>query len=647
MIGHFPIPGPDELLYSICARYASRVKYPNAKSLLRELLGAATATAVVDLPNRLSHLAAVLTAGASLTADRLIDNYTLFPFFIAFTPPERVRLLRRTMQGYDGSSVHMRSGVMASRIPAPERLRFCPICKQVDEDCFGMAYWHRLHQVPGVLVCPSHNTFLENSSARRSSDRKHFQFITADAATEIVPPRSLDSSNREHQILLKVAHDAAWLLERPSLGINPGVLYNRYLRLLIDRSLATYTGSIHVEKLLNEFRGFYPNTLLTSFNCGFTGADKVKTNWLLRLVRPHKHAYHPIYHLLLIQFLGYTAEEFFKLPTELSFFGEGPWPCLNPVAKHYRKPLILECKLSSRLRHNHPIGTFSCECGFAYARSGPDSSAEDRFRIGRILSFGRVWEATLRELWKDSSLSLSEVGRRLGVDPLTVRRHAALLKLPFSRGGRKTKTLKRANQLKSGDVMASQQKRLQICRSRWLSLMERNPKITLKTMRSRLPREYAWLLQNDTDWLKVNRPAPKRYHASTSGVDWKRRDAKYAVAVKAAALRLKNAAGRPIQVTKTAIGRAVGAITMLRQKLHKMPLTAQVLASIIETREQYAVRRVWWATYHYLRDKILPRRWQLILRANVYSLRYVPEVECVIDAAIKMLELKFLQRETA
>lgn len=307
MIGHFPTPSPEELLYSICARYASRVKYPNAKSLLRELLGVSTASAVVDLPNRLSHLAA-LTAGTSLTANRLIDNHTLFPFFSAFTPPERVRLLRRNMRGDDGSPVHMRSGVMASRIPSPERLRFCPICKQVDEDRFGEAYWHRLHQVQGIQVCPAHNTFLESSSARRSSDRKHLQFITADAATEIVPPRSLDSLNRDHQILLQLALDSLWLLEHPNPGINPGVIYNRYLRLLINRKLATYTGSIHVEKLLNEFRGFYPDTLLTSLNCEFTGADQMKTNWLLRLVRPPKHVYHPIYHLLLIQFLGCTAE---------------------------------------------------------------------------------------------------------------------------------------------------------------------------------------------------------------------------------------------------------------------------------------------------------------------------------------------------
>jgi hypothetical protein len=425
----------------------------------------------------------------------------------------------------------------------------------------------------------------------------------------------------------------------------PNTLYNRYLRLLIDRGLATYTGSIRVEKLLEEFKGFYSPALLKLLHCEFTGANQVKTNWLLRLVRKPKHAQHPLYHLLLIQFLGCTAEDFFRLPTELSFFGDGPWPCLNPAADHYRKPVIRECKPSSRLRDNLPVGTFSCECGFSYARSGPDSSAEDRFHIGRMISFGQGWEAKLRQLWKDSSLSLSEVGRRLGVDPLTVRRHAARLKLPFSCAGRKTKPLKRATRLKCKSLSAAWEKKRRRCRSKWLSAMKPHPKITLKTLRHKLPREYAWLLQNDAEWLEGHKPRPERGTLSTASVDWKRRDAEYATAVRVAASRITETPGRPVQVTRTAIGRAVGAITLLRQKLHNMPLTAQVLAGVAETREQYAVRRVWWAADLYCQEDTLPQEWQLVMRANVYSLRDDSAVKCAVGGAMKMLRSKLSQSQ--
>src|SRR2546423_11085222 len=115
--------------------------------------------------------------------------------------------------------------------------------------------------------------------------------------------------------------------------------------------------------------------------------------------------------------------------------------------------------------------------------------------------------------------------------------------------------------------------------------MRRNLKITLKALRQKLPREYAWLLQNDTEWLDEHKPRHRRRNQSTSSVDWEKRDAEYAVAVKVAASRLKDAPGRPVKVTTTAIGRAVGAVTNLQQKPHKMPLTAQVLDSAVETRE--------------------------------------------------------------
>jgi hypothetical protein len=438
-------------------------------------------------------------------------------------------------------------------------------------------------------------------------------------------------------VLLRLAHDSEWLLGQSFAGSDLVELNNRYLKRLIDRRLATYTGSIHVNKLLDQFSGHYSPARLKSLNCEFTGGNHIKSNWLLRLVRPPKHAQHPLYHLLLIQFLGCTAEEFFHLPEELSPFGEGPWPCLNPAATHYRLPVILECQPGDRLRYGKPTAKFSCECGFAYVRTGPDSSLEDRFRVGRIISSGQAWEAKLKRLWRDSSLSISEIARRLGVDPLTVRRHAARMELSLSRSDKRLKPLALATQLKGNAVSVLWEEKRLKCRSKWLSAMKSKREITLKALRRKLPRAYAWLRQNDSEWLDGHKPRIQKRNQPTTGVDWKRRDAEYAAAVRAAASRLKGPSSHLAQVTGTAIGRAVGAVTLLRQKLPKMPLTAQVLAGVVETREQYAVRRVWRVADLYCQEDVLPRAWQLVMRANVYSLRGVPAVKCAVEGAMNML----------
>jgi hypothetical protein len=539
----------------------------------------------------------------------------------------------------------MRSGIMASRIPTPRYLRFCFACRREDKSRFGESYWHRLHQLSGVEVCPAHQVFLENSNVSLCSDRKTLQFISAEQATFGAPVRRVDINNRDHQTLLQLARDAEWLLKYPKYGTSLKTIYIRYLRLLIERGLGTYTGSIHVKKLLDRFLSHYSPALLRLLHCELRGSDVEKSNWLLRLVRPPKHGQHPLYHLLLIQFLGLTVEDFFKLPEELSPFGQGPWPCLNPAADHYRRPIIAECQLGDRLRYGKPTGKFRCECGFAYARTGPDSSPEDRFRAGRVISFGRVWEAKLKQLWEDPSLSISEIGGKLGVDPLTVRRHAVRLRLSLSRSDKRLKPLPRTTQLNGKAVSAARENKRHRYRSKWLSAMKPGREVTLKALRRKLPREYAWLQHNDSEWLEGHKPRLQRRNSPTASVDWKKRDAEYAATVMAVASRLKDTPGRPMQVTRTAIGRALGAVTLLRQKLHKMPLTAQVLEGMVETREQYAVRRVWWAADLYFQEHVVPREWQLVTRANVYSHRGVPAVKCAIEGAMNMLKSELSQRQ--
>lgn len=80
-----------------------------------------------------------------------------------------------------------------------------------------------------------------------------------------------------------------------------------------------------------------------------------------------------------------------------------------------------------------------------------------------------------------------------------------------------------------------------------------------------------------------------------------------------------------------------------------MPLTTQVLAGVIETREEHAVRRVRWAADLYLREKVVPQQWQLLLRANVYRDRDTRIVRDEIQSALRMLnyELTRMREATA
>jgi hypothetical protein len=198
MLGFFPQCYPDELLYSVCARFSGRLIYPSKKALLHELFGTINAAAVIALPLHIDSLISRITHDSLFTSNRLIDRHSIFPLHSVFLSPQQVKQILKDMRASNGPAAYMRSGIMAARIPMPQWLRFCPICEPDDQRHFGETYWHRLHQIPGVLVCPTHNVFLEDSSCSNSAGRKHLEFVTAVNSTRRLPARHIVLSDPRH-----------------------------------------------------------------------------------------------------------------------------------------------------------------------------------------------------------------------------------------------------------------------------------------------------------------------------------------------------------------------------------------------------------------------------------------------------------------
>src|SRR5262249_32669730 len=112
MIGFFPEPYPDELCYSLCARYCRRAGYRGRISTVRDLFGSGSFRAVVDMPSRPDSLIASLPPGHGYTVDRFIDEHTLLPFYAAFFPPKRVARVRAEMRQSSGQAkAHILAGL--------------------------------------------------------------------------------------------------------------------------------------------------------------------------------------------------------------------------------------------------------------------------------------------------------------------------------------------------------------------------------------------------------------------------------------------------------------------------------------------------------------------------------------------------------
>jgi hypothetical protein len=434
MIFVFPDLHPDELLYSACARYKALTDYPNRVTATRDFFGEGVNAAVLDLPNRLGHLVTALPPGHVYSVDELIYRHTHYPFYTPFLSPDRAQLVRNTMTESAYNRVAERIGLSADRLKMPTHLRFCPSCVGQDRVNFGETYWHRVHQIPGVEVCPHHAVFLEESNALWRDTRNPGEASPAEQSVYDSPGKTLDISEHTQHIQLNIARYALWLLEWSGKAVGGQGLRLRYHDLLLRQGLAYYNGQVRTAQLVRKLLDYHPTELLARLGCEIRNPY---SNWLLRLLHMHKAGVvqHPIRHILFLILIGCSAEEVFDSFIEFKPFGKGPWPCLNQASHHYAEPLVFSCRVIDGAKKNKrkPVGKFGCSCGFVYMRTGPDKAKEDRFKWTSVQNYGTEWGNMLKQSWEDTSLTLRQVALKLGVNELTVKRRAINLALTFPR----------------------------------------------------------------------------------------------------------------------------------------------------------------------------------------------------------------------
>ena len=640
MLGFFPDSYPDELFYSCCARYSFRTKYPSKYTAATELFRNTLAPAIVDLPTRLDDLISRFPPGHTYTSDAIIDNHTLLPLYAPFLPHKRLMDAKNDMRGSGGNHVRSRLGLTTDRMDRSKHLRFCPACVKEDREAFGETYWHRIHQITGVEVCPYHAVFLESNTACRLGWPNVNVFIAAEPIVPDVYARQLNLTAPHHSIQFKIAKDCAWLLSQQGLVINESELRKRYLKLLLKHGYAYHSGRIRATKLFDDFINFYSVRILNNLQCPITSKTD---NWLLRLLLINREVSvkHPLRHLLLMTFLGYSAEQVFTLYEEYKPFGDGPWPCLNRASNHFEQLRVRSCRIVSSPvegKATRLMGVFSCHCGFVYTRTSTILGEEEQYQISSVQSYGQVWEEALRELWDDTSITLYQISKELGVNQLTAKRHAIRLGLSYPRG---TPQSKRASgKLLKRYVMTRHltQSSLEYRRSKWLNVRESNPDAGRWELRNMAHSLYLWLQRSDADWFNSHLPPVRTPAPRAKRIDWKSIDVKLAAAVEATAKRIRGMPGRPARISIAATMREVGHKSWLECYLHKLPITSQVLKNYLESPEDFLIRRVKWAEGWFSQKGTCPTRHYFEVQAGTRNMAgRAPAVQGAINAAMERL----------
>ena len=407
MLAYFPKVYPGELLYSVLARYQLHVGMPGPMHALEALFGNRKVIATFDLPGHLQSLVDRISPERNLSVNKIIDTLTLFPYFTAFEPPTLQQRIRREMRSGSIDGLHMRLGLATFRIGRTQRLRFCPTCFLEMQAVHGELWWRRDHQLPGVLVCPEHGCLLLESMVSFSQFSRH-EFVAA--TPKNCPPHARPVTEViDHACLIhlhRIARRSADLLCSPPTGRTLSRWTAFYRSQMQEVGLAKSASTMDQQRFDSAFRNFYGHVLnlLPSVMDGNDFAG----DWLAMMVRKHRNANHPLYHVLLQDFLA-------ELERKTSPFGVGPWPCINPLASH-RSPSPIKAFTQHR-NHDNTVGVFSCTCGYVYTRCL--DSQTNKLGLPRFLRYGPLLEPALRQLVIADS-GLRQAGRYLRLDPSTV-----------------------------------------------------------------------------------------------------------------------------------------------------------------------------------------------------------------------------------
>lgn len=613
----FPAPLPDELLYSTLARYHVWSANINIKHTIVDLFGSSSVTATLDLPGNLQALCDVIGSGSKITPDKLIENHTLFPIYRPFLPIERAEKIYQAMISNSqirSNDIHYSIGLMASKIPIVKTLRFCPKCVHEDAKVYGEPYWHRIHQIFGVYVCPSHQTVLMEVNDLHIDQHKH-QFIPLEECFTENGILTVND-NKHFDKFLRIATYFKQLLEGtfPSIGLNE--IRDKYIFHSYKLGYVHASGRVRQRNLVEEFTAFYGDEFLNllASNIQKDGQDQ----WIQRLLRKQRNSLHPLFHILFMGFLKVNPKTFLgEKKQHINPFGKEPWPCLNAVCKNYRKLVIRNCQINRNTgksaKENPIVGTFTCGCGFSYSRSGPDPTKENQYKYGRIKDFGATWFAKLRELRNNSTISLRQKARLLGVDPGTFKHQLV--------------------KLSNEEFIEPSIKPIHknIYRRRVKDYIRFGSAVIFKTIKK--------ICENNKECLPEHFPIKKINKVKNTKVNWEKRDVSLAEKVNQAATKMINTPGKPYRLTISSIGKRLKCLRLIQTQIDRLPLTNNQLAKCVESDYEFWTRKIKYACQTLNERGQALKPWILVRVAGIKDTKD-PKIMDIIECAIQEMSFR-------
>jgi len=612
----------------VLCRYHARSGNPGAVTTIKETWGRKGVTKSLYLPSEIDMIVNRLPDGTGITLESLIWEHTMYPYIKPSLIGERADFVYAMLLGREKKcrNTYQKAGLVGRRLALPEYLRFCPACVESGIEQYGEAYWHRLHQLPGVRVCPVHKEYIRDSRFFVNMIFRYFIPATLELCACLSQIKKFSKETEARHFAF--AEDCAWILEH---GARLGAvedMYEKHFRLMEAKGYLGYTpitAQCHYRSLNRAIHEFYGREFLKSM---IAYDEDDYSSWPAAFARNKKSNPPTAQHLLLMRFLAGSPGQFMDSSEQFLPFGEPPWPCHNKICEHYLKDYIDEIEI--KVVHGQHKAVFTCpHCGFSYRR-GKATPKESQYEGQvRMVDFGWLWKAKLKECLADRGLCVYHTMLEMGYPERTIRKYAIGMDfLPENRMPVDNRVYKKVKI--EVTALETEQSR----KARWLRLVAEHP----SAKRSELGRmdleNYKWLLYNDYEWFDANTPAPFRKY-----VDWHSRDEEYLVKATQAVAEMSTQPGRPLWLCYSSVANRAGLGNRIYSILGKLPLTKQYLDSVVEAKDEWRKRKLLWAIQH-LRDSGQALSYDSVYHASGISRRVAARFREYVEYELQQINTK-------
>ncbi|HBJ1651469.1 TnsD family Tn7-like transposition protein [Clostridium botulinum] len=569
MINFWIDPYKDEFITSIFARYHYYSGNFDRNDTIEELFGVRNITTFKIFPSRLKYLESKIE-NPIYTADYFIYKHTIFPIYSTFIMRDKQNAVLNYMKDKGSDKIHLILGLNTGHLNKKEWYMYCPLCAEDEFELYGEIYFHRLHQVQGVLVCEKHGCRLENYIIDYKSE---IEFTVLDYTKKENQCKFYDKSISD--MLIKIAKAANYIMNLEYLKYNKKDIIERLYKYLEKMGYLTLGGIVKREKLAYDLYNYYGEEVFKLLNENFNRSDHI---WIRYIFNKKRQVLNPLECILLIVFLtDNNVSEFFEAYNDIKKtpFGSGPWPCLNPVCTSYNKDVINDIEIENSYKSSLPCGIFKCSiCEYTYRRKGPDKLKSDIYRKDKVLVFGDRWEEEFKKSIKlkqkkKDIIQKFEVYERF-IDYYKKNNEFITRSYSHNRGKTKYKFEEVSNSLKK--------------------FIDINKEYSRTEIRKAFPNQIWWLKKHHFEWLEKVLPEPKkRSHKHLEKDKYKELDDELYIKVSGIYNDIISS-NKHKRITITLLRRLCQ--KNITYYIDRLPKSKELIESILENVDQYSIRVV-------------------------------------------------------